>query len=100
MFEMNWEAVIELAIFVLAALISMYVIPWLKTKLGEAQYNALWERVCMLVQAAQKLFPKIDEIKTGAKKNAYVKERLTEDYGVTVTPAVEAMIEAAVEELT
>lgn len=100
MMEFDWTIVMELVVLVIAALVSVYLIPWLKTKLGEAQFRALWERVCILVQAAQKLFPKVDGQKTGSQKKEYVMERLVEDYGVEITPAVDSMIEAAVEELT
>ena len=100
MMEFDWTIIVELVVLVIAALVSVYLIPWLKTKLGEAQFRALWERVCILVQAAQKLFPKVDGQKTGFQKKEYVMERLVEDYGVEITPAVDSLIEAAVEELT
>lgn len=100
MMEFDWTVLMELALFVLAALACVYLIPWLKTKLGEAQFNALWERVCILVQAAQKLFPKVDGVKTGDLKKEYVCTRLVEDYGVEIDDAVDSMIEAAVNELT
>lgn len=100
MMEFDWTILVEIAVLIIAALVSAYLVPWLKTKLGEAQFRALWERVCILVQAAQKLFPKVDGQKTGSQKKEYVMERLVEDYGVEITPAVDSLIEAAVEELT
>lgn len=101
MMEFDWTIIVELVVLVIAALVSVYLIPWLKTKLGEAQFNALWERICVLVQAAQKLFPKgEDGAKTGPQKKEYVCTRLVEDYGVEVDDAVDSMIEAAVNELT
>ena len=100
MMEFDWTILVEIAVLIIAALVSVYLVPWLKTKLGEAQFRALWERVCILVQAAQKLFPKVDGQKTGSQKKEYVMERLVEDYGVEITPAVDSLIEAAVEELT
>lgn len=101
MIEFDWTIVVELAVLVIAALISAYLIPWLKAKLGEAEYRVLWDRVCVLVQAAQQLFPKgEDGVKTGEQKLEYVATRLLEDYGVEMTPAVRALAEAAVHELT
>lgn len=100
MMEFDWTIIMELVVLVIAALVSVYLIPWLKTKLGEAQFRALWERVCILVQAAQKLFPKVDGVKTGDLKKEYVCTRLMEDYGVEIDDAVDSMIEAAVNELT
>lgn len=69
--------------------VSSTVIPWLKDK-------RLYETVCRLVHAAEKL------AETGAiekvNKKSYV-IGLLEAKGVTVTPEVEAMIESAVFEL-
>ena len=99
--EFDWTIVRDLVIIVVAVLFYVYIRPWLKLKLGEAEYKALWERVCVLVQAAQKLFPKGDDgVKTGEQKKEYVMERLLEDYGVETNEAVDSMIEAAVHELT
>ena len=99
--EFDWTIVFEIVVLIAAVLVMRYVVPWLKLKLGEDEFKALWERVCILVQAAQKLFPKgEDGVKTGPEKKAYVMERLVEDYGVEIDEAVDSMIEAAVNELT
>lgn len=100
MMEFDWSIVRDLVIIVAAVLITVYVRPWLKAKLGEAGYQALWERICVLVQAAEQLFPKgEDGAKTGEQKKAYVMERLVDDYGIEITDKENAMIEAAVHEL-
>lgn len=97
----DWTIVRDIVIIVLAVLVNIYLLPWLKAKLGEAEYRVLWDRVCVLVQAAQQLFPKgEDGVKTGEQKLEYVATRLLEDYGVEMTPAVRALAEAAVHELT
>ena len=97
----DWTIVRDIVIIVLAVLVNIYLLPWLKAKLGEAEYRVLWDRVCVLVQAAQQLFPKgEDGVKTGEQKLEYVATRLLEDYGVEMTPAVHALAEAAVHELT
>ena len=100
MMEFDWTIVVELAVLVIAALISAHLIPWLKAKLGEAEFRALWDRICILVQAAEKLFPKgEDGIKTGEKKKEWACNQLEEVYGIKVTEVENAMIEAAVKEL-
>ena len=76
-------------------------VPWLKAKIGEAEFRALWERICILVQAAEQLFPKsFDGEKTGEQKKEWTCEQLTEVYGIEVTEVENALIEAAVHELT
>lgn len=98
--EFDWTIVRDLVIIVVAVLIGVYVRPWLKAKLGEAEYRALWERICVLVQAADKLFPKVDGQKTGPQKKEWVEKQMVEVYGIEVAPEEDAMIEAAVYELT
>ena len=101
MIEFDWSIVRDLVIIVVAVLLGVYVRPWLRAKLGEAGYQALWERICVLVQAAQQLFPKgEDGVKTGEKKKDWVCDQLEEVYGIKVTEKENAMIEAAVHELT
>lgn len=101
MMEFDWKVVVELAVLVIAALVSAYLIPWLKAKIGEAEFRALWERICILVQAAEQLFPKsFDGEKTGEQKKEWTCEQLTEVYGIEVTEVENALIEAAVHELT
>ena len=71
---------------VLGVLASIYLIPWLKEK-------RLYDTVTRLVAAAEKLGESLPE----GKKN-YVLNLLA-DMGVEITPVVDALIEAAVQQL-
>lgn len=81
--------VVKLIIAGVAALITYYVIPYLKEK-------KIYDTVSKLVKAAEKLAQneQIDK----DKKKEYVIDLLTSK-GVEVTPLINAMIEAAVTEL-
>ena len=77
---------VKIVFAVLGALVGAYLIPWLKEK-------RLYETVTRLVAAAEKLG---DSLPCGKKE--YVID-LLEKKGVKVTPIVDALIEAAVQEL-
>lgn len=104
--EIDWGLVLEGVAYVLAIIFFAFVIPWLKAKYGTEKVNQAmtefkqtWENICILVQAAEQKFPKIDDVKTGDKKKTWVKEQMVGVYGIEVTPKEDAMIEAAVYEL-
>lgn len=77
---------VKLIFAVAAALAARYAIPWLKNK-------GLYEMVKHFVRAAEKLAQNCE-----LDKKEYVVECLKR-IGVKVTPVVDALIEAAVEEL-
>lgn len=81
--------VVKLIIAGVAALITYYVIPYLKEK-------KVYDTVSKLVKAAEKL-AQSEQIDKDKKKD-YVIDLLTSK-GVEVTPLINAMIEAAVTEL-
>ena len=89
------------AIFALvAAVISVFVIPYLKTKLSEAQRKRIMEFVEVAVSAAEKLYPSTDVEKFGKEKLNYVADYL-ESKGIVfdvddVTDEIRMMIESAV----
>lgn len=83
-----FEALIALA----AALITAFVIPWVKKKTAGQDREAMLAWVDIAVAAAQQLYHDLD----GAKRKAYVVEFLSErGYSVCDT-ALDAAIEAAV----
>lgn len=84
---MEWiDVIVKIVFLVLSTAITVYVVPWLKEK-------KLYDIVVKLVKAAEKLAEngKFD-------KKAWVIDRLVM-MGITITPAVDALIECAVKEL-
>lgn len=91
----DWTIVIEIALFALIAVVAAALLPWLKERIGAERLNKLWRWVCWAVEAAEQLFG----AGAGVRKKEYVLEMLAE-MGVDITPDVDAMVEAAVLELT
>lgn len=89
-FLKEWGSILMRVFYILlVALVSKILVPWLKEK-------KVYDTICRFVRAAEKLADagKIDK----AKKKLYVRT-LLEKKGVKITPEVDAMIEAAVEDL-
>ena len=91
---------IELIITLLGVLITMFLVPWLKTKLNINQWNTLNEYATVFVKAAEMLF---NETNAGKKKKEWVLERLTviaEEHNLKFSAdAIEAAIENAVKNM-
>ena len=91
------ENVLEMVIAILSIVVSVYLIPLIKTELKPwLEEKRVYSIVQKFVKAAEKLaesgvIPKIE------KKDKVIE--LLESKGVTITPSVEAFIEAAVKEL-
>ena len=82
-------------ITMIGAIITRYLIPWIKNKLDDRQYEVLATLVRVGVYAAEQLFSR-DEWK---EKKQYVVDLLSENgYSIDAT-AVDALIEATVREL-
>ena len=91
----NLTQIILAIITLIGAIITRYVIPWLKDKLDDRQYDVLATMVRVGVFAAEQLFSK----EQWKEKKQYVVDLLKENgYDVDVT-AVDALIEATVREL-
>ena len=82
-------------ITLIGALITRYLIPWLKNKLTDHQYDALRVLVRTGVFAAEQMF-KSEEWK---EKKQYVVDLLLENGYTVDETAVDALIEATVREL-
>lgn len=81
--------------FILAGVVLLYLMPYLKAKLGDAKLREMWKMVCIAVQAAEQLFGS----GKGVDKKEYVEETLVAQ-GVEIDEAINNMIEAAVYDLT
>lgn len=97
----DFEMVLHLAgivAFVLAAVAMLYLMPFLKAKIGDEKLKELWKMVCIAVQAAEQIFGS----GKGVDKKEYALEYLDAN-GATklATPEqLDALIEAAVYDLT
>lgn len=87
--------IILAVITVIGGLIARYVIPWLKDKLDDRQYNVLSALVRVGVFAAEQIFTS-DQWK---EKKQYVVDLLKENGYEVDSTAVDALIEATVREL-
>ena len=84
--------VIELAITIISALITLYVIPYLRQRLSEEKFRRLSCAVSMAVKAAEQIYGS----KTGQQKKEYVISYLKTKNIAFNPDEVEAMIESEV----
>lgn len=88
--------IIEAAVALAVAVITAFVIPYLKEKIGAAKYAKMLEWVTIAVKAAEMIYKGTGR---GAEKKAHVLSFLKEK-GFTVDPvSLDVMIESAVLEL-
>lgn len=90
---MDWSLLLEFVITVATIAVAIFLVPWIKAKLGAERAQQLEDLIWKAVQAAEQLFG----AGAGAAKKEYVVNYLTER-GVDAT-AVDADIEAAVLEV-
>lgn len=94
--------IINAVIALIATLITVFAIPYLKGKISEQKRKRIKEYIDTAVQAAEKLFPTVDGEKLGEEKLNYVAECLKDkrvSFDVDdVYDDVRIMIEAAVNE--
>ena len=87
----------ELIVTVIMAVISIYVIPWLKTKIGDDKYAMILEFAETVVRSAEKIYT----VEEWEKKKAYavhmVRNKVT-DLGLNITESeINAIVEGAVQ---
>lgn len=92
----DYTLLFEGVLTILFALITMYVIPWIKTKVSAEELTEIIKWVKIAVQAAEMIYK---ESGMGEEKKAYVKTFL-EDKGIKYDERqIDSMIESAVLEL-
>ncbi len=94
--EFDLTPVIELVIALASALITTFLIPYLKQKLSGEKYENLKKWVSLAVKAAEQLYGS----KTGQQKKEYVVSFLLSKGLVFDVEEVNAMIESEVYRLT
>ena len=88
--------IVNAVIALIAAIITTFLIPWIKSKIDAAKLAQIVEWVGIAVRAAEQIY---NESGMGEKKKQYVLDFLA-DKGFTLDPnSINAMIEAAVKEL-
>lgn len=87
---MNWDLVLEFVAVVSTIAVTLFLVPWLREKLGQERAQRLEELIWKAVQAAEQIFGP----DAGAQKKAYVVQQL-EAQGIDAD-AHDADIEAAV----
>lgn len=92
----DYTLLFEGVLTILFALVTMYVIPWIKTKVSAEELTEIIKRVKIAVQAAEMIYK---ESGMGEAKKAYVRTFL-EDKGIRYDERqIDSMIESAVLEL-
>lgn len=88
--------IVNAVITLIAAIVTTFLIPWIKSKIDAAKLAQIVEWVGIAVRAAEQIY---NESGMGEKKKQYVLDFLA-DKGFTLDPnSVNAMIEAAVKNL-
>lgn len=88
--------IVNAVIALIAAIVTTFLIPWIKSKIDAAKLAQIVEWVGIAVRAAEQIY---NESGMGEKKKQYVLNFLA-DKGFTLDPnSINAMIEAAVKEL-
>ena len=88
--------IVNAVITLIAAIVTTFLIPWIKSKIDAAKLAQIVEWVGIAVRAAEQIY---NESGMGEKKKQYVLDFL-EDKGFTLDPnSINAMIEAVVKEL-
>ncbi len=94
--NIDLQPVISAAVALMAAIITTVLVPYIKGKLTQQQYDRLLEAVRTAVAAAEQLYPQEN---SGTDKKLYVRRLLSERGYDSFKPEIDAMIEAAVSKI-
>ena len=95
-FTINLTYLVKALIGIAAAILSGFVIPWIKAKTGEARADRLLALARIAVQAAEQVYKNVE--KSGDQKYAYAEKFLVQ-HGIKLdSNEIEQAIEAAVYE--
>lgn len=96
---MTYE-VLQIVVSVAAALITAFLLPWLKEKLGAEKYNQMKNLIKTLVDAAEKKYEDIDNDKLRqTSKKQYVLDYLNSKRIILSEDEFDALLNSAVQEL-
>ena len=88
--------IVNAVIALIAAIITTFLIPWIKSKIDAAKLAQIVEWVGIAVRAAEQIY---NESGMGEKKKQYVLDFLASKGFTLDSNSINAMIEAAVKEL-
>lgn len=92
---MDFTNILDLAVKLLVALLAAFLVPWLRGRYGAEKLADIMTYVDIFTRAAEQMFDAAE----GDKKKRWVLERLAEK-GIKIDgTALDAMVEAAVNEL-
>ena len=91
--NINLQPIISAVIALIAALITTFLIPYIKGKISKQQYDRLLEAVRIAVAAAEQIFT---SPQSGADKKQYVQEFLAAQGYDVADQEIDTMIEATV----
>jgi len=80
---MNTQDIVQAILAVLGAILTYFLIPWLKTKTGESKWNTISATAQTAIRAAEQLFT----TGQGDQKKQYVIDYLTSK-GITLDDAI------------
>ena len=89
--QINLTPILNAMILVLSAVITTFLIPWIKRKISAEDLKTLEKWVEIAVAAAEQLYG----AEQRAEKKKWVLEYL-ESHGYTVDPSIDSMVEAQV----
>ena len=97
---MDITEIMSAVIAIIAAIVSLFLIPYIKTKFTEAQRKRIIEFIEVAVKAAEQLYPSTNVETFGKEKLQYVSEYL-KTKGIVfdvddITDEIRMMIESAV----
>ena len=92
---MDITFILNALVTLFAAIITAFIVPWLKNKLTEQQRHELMELIKIAVKAADQLLYEQD----GVARQSYVNNFLSECNYDTNSPLIKSAIESAVLEL-
>ena len=93
---MDITYVVEALITLIFAVITAFLIPWIKTRISNEKLAEVSEWVIIAVKAAEMIY---NQAGMGEKKKEYVEKFLAEKGFKLNTESIDALIEAAVLEL-
>lgn len=91
-----FSSIVNIVVLIVSLVLTYFVVPYLKAKLGETKYNNILAWSTQAVAAAEQIYSQSGQ---GEKKKEYVLEFL-KNKGITLTDKeLDVLIESAVHEL-
>lgn len=87
----------ELIVTIIIAIISIYVVPWIKTKVGDDKYNMIRDYAETVVRAAEKIYT-VEEWERKKEYAVHMVNKKVSEMGLNIGELeINAIIEGAVQ---